>query len=127
MHAARGDGRDGRREPRVAVELAARLGGRSAHAVGVVDLSRVGCLIRSEAPLDAGAVVDLRVELPDGLLRAKARVVESSLDGVSAAGERPRFLTGLEFMGIAAADDVRLRAFVGAAARRGRGAHASSA
>jgi hypothetical protein len=95
--------------------------------VGVVDLSRVGCLIRSEAPLDAGAVVDLRVELPDGLLRAKARVVESSLDGVSAAGERPRVRTGLEFMGIAAADDVRLRAFVGAAARRGRGAHASSA
>ena len=107
----------------MAVDLAAMLGGRCARTARVVDLSLVGCLIRSEAPLDAGAVVDVRVEMPDGLLQAKARVAESLLDGASLPGERPRFLSGLEFMGIAAADEVRLRAFVAAEAKRGRGAH----
>jgi len=116
-------GRDGRREPRITVDLGATLGGRVARVVRVVDLSLVGCLIRSDAPLDAGAVVDLRLEMPDGLLHAKARVAESSLDGASPPGEPQRFLTGLEFMALAAAAEARLRAFVEAIAKRGRSAH----
>ena len=116
-------GRDGRREPRITVDLGATLGGRVARVVRVVDLSLVGCLIRSDAPLDAGAVVDLRLDMPDGLLHTKARVAESLLDGASLPGEPQRFLTGLEFMGLAAAAEVRLRAFVDAIAKRGRSAH----
>ena len=39
---------------------------RRAH---VLDLSLVGCLVRDRAALARGAVVDLRIELPDGPLR----------------------------------------------------------
>jgi hypothetical protein len=118
-----GDARKGRREPRVAVDLAATLVGRASHGARVVDLSLIGCLVRSDASLDGGTLVDLEVELPDGGLRTKARVAASSLDGDSPPGARPQFLAGLEFFGLAAADELRLRRFVGAESRRRKGAH----
>jgi hypothetical protein len=110
--------RPGRREPRVAVDLAVVIGGRVPWTARAVDLSLVGCLVRCEAPLDAGAVVDLRLELPGGAVRAKARVAESSLDGASLPARPQMFLTGLEFMGLGAADEARLRAFVESESKR---------
>lgn len=121
-----GETRKPRREPRVAVDLAATLGVRP-HAARVVDLSLLGCLVRSQAALDGGSVVDLHVELPDGLLRTKARVAEASLDGDAPPGSPRQFLTGLEFFGLAAADEVRLRRFVETESRRRRGADTPSA
>jgi hypothetical protein len=117
------EGRDERRDRRVAVDLPATLGGRRARPARVADLSLVGCLVRTEASLDAGAVVDLRMELPDGALRTKARVADASVDGDSLPGPSKRFLAGLEFLALAAADEIRLRAFLDAEARRRRGAH----
>jgi hypothetical protein len=117
------DGRDERRGRRVAVDLPATLGGRRARPARVADLSLVGCLVRTEASLDAGTVVDLRMELPDGALRAKARVADASVDGDSLPGPSKRYLAGLEFLALAAADEIRLRVFLDAEARRRRGAH----
>lgn len=117
------DGRDARRGRRLPVDLGATLGGRLTHAARVIDLSLVGCLVRSGAALDAGAVVNLRVDLPDGLLEAKARVAAASVDGASLPGPAPQFLAGLEFLALAAADEVRLRTFLDAEAKRRRGAH----
>ena len=105
------------------VDLAATLGGREPRVARLVDLSVVGCLVRSETALDGGSLVDLLVELPDGALRTKARVAEASIDGDSLPGARQRFLSGLEFFGLAAADEIRLRRFVAAESRRRRGAH----
>ena len=72
------EGRDERRGRRLAVDLPGTLGGRPARAVRVVDLSLVGCLVRLEAPLDEGVVVDLGIDLPGGPVRMKARVAESA-------------------------------------------------
>jgi hypothetical protein len=118
-----GETGDGRREPRVVVDLPATLVGRATHSGRVVDLSLMGCLLRSAAPLDGGAVVDLQLELPDGGLRTKARVAAASLDGDSLPEGRQQFLAGLEFFGLAAADELRLRRFVAAESRRRKGAH----
>jgi hypothetical protein len=107
------------------VDLVATLGGRDPRAVRVVDLSLVGCLVRLEAGLDRGAVVDVHLELPDGRLRAKARVAEASIDGDSLPADRRSFLAGLEFLELSAADEIRLRSFVAAASKRNKGAHAS--
>jgi hypothetical protein len=117
------DGRDERRGPRLSVDLPATLGGRLKRPARVVDLSLVGCLVRCEAALDAGAVVNVRLELLDGLLEAKARVAAASVDGESLPGPGKRFLAGLEFLALAAADELRLRAFLEAEAKRRRGAH----
>ncbi|HVO09591.1 MAG TPA: PilZ domain-containing protein [Vicinamibacteria bacterium] len=113
----------GRREPRVRVDLAAVLAGRAPRPARVVDVSRIGCLLRSDAALDGGAVVDLRFDLPDGPVHTKARVAGASLDGDSPPDGRPLFLAGLEFLGLAAADDARLRSFIHDEAKRSRGAH----
>jgi len=114
-------GRDGRRGRRVTVDLPASVGGRSPHQARVVDVSLVGCLLRCDADLDAGAVVDLVLELPDGEVRTKARVAQSSVDGASLPGPA-RYLAGLEFLGLAAADEPRLRSFLDTEARRRAGA-----
>jgi hypothetical protein len=89
--------------------------------VRVVDASLVGCLLSSDASLDVGAVVDLRVDLPDGPVRVKALVAQCSVDGTSLSGPT-RYLAGLEFLGLAATDEPRLRSFLELAARRSRGA-----
>jgi hypothetical protein len=120
------EGANGRREPRVTVDLRATLGGRLRREVRVVDLSLVGCLIRTDAVLDRGTVVDIRIELADGVLPAKTRVAESSLDGASLSDGGALFLAGLEFLGLAARDEQRLRAYVEATARRRRGESTSA-
>jgi len=122
-HASAGhDGPEERRSRRVPVDLAAGLAGRSPRPARVLDASLAGCLVRCEVPLDAGAVVDLRIELPDGPLRAKARVAESSLDGSSLPGPTLHYLAGLEFLRLAAADELRLRSFLEAETKRRPGA-----
>jgi hypothetical protein len=114
-----GDGRRGRRTP---VDLEATIGGRTPRQARVADLSLMGCLVRTEATLARGAVLDLTLALPDGPLRAKGRVVEASLDGEAPPGT-PGFLAGLEFMALAAAAEARLRAFLEAESKRRRVAH----
>ena len=109
------------------MDLPATLGGRRPRPARVADLSLVGCLARTEASLVAGAVVDLRVELPDGTLRTKARVADVSVDGDSLPGPSKHFLAGLEFLALGAADALRLRAFLDTEAKRRRGAHTPTA
>ena len=117
------EGEEARRGPRVRVDLPATVGGRYARTARVVDLSLVGCLVRSESALDAGAVVNLRIELPDGPLEAKARVAGVSIDGDSLPGPARQFLAGLEILALAAAAELRLRAFLEQESKRRRGAH----
>jgi hypothetical protein len=117
------DGRDDRRGRRLAVDLPAALEGRHARPARVADLSVVGCLVRTDASLVAGAVVDLRIELPDGPLHTKARVAAASIDGDSLPGPARHFLAGLDFLALGAGDALRLRAFLDAEAKRRRGAH----
>jgi hypothetical protein len=118
-------GRQDRRERRVTVDLPASVGGRSCRAARALDVSMVGCLLRCEAGLDSGVVVDVQLELPDGPLRTKARVALSSVDGDSLPGPA-HYLTGLEFLGLAAADEPRLRSFIEAESRRSAGAGPTS-
>jgi hypothetical protein len=115
-------GGDGRRGARTPVDLEAVVGGRAPRRARVADLSVLGCLVRVEAPLARGAVLDLTLALPDGPLRAKGRVAEASLDGEAPPGT-PGFVAGLEFLALAAADQVRLRAYLEAEAKRRRVAH----
>jgi hypothetical protein len=121
------EGRDERRDRRLPVDLVANVGGRHPRPARAVDLSLVGCLLRTEEPLDPGAVVDLTVDLPGWALRTKARVAEASVDGDSLPRPAQRCLAGLEFLGLAAADELRLRGFLEIEARRRRGAHTPSA
>ena len=90
----------------------------------MVDLSLVGCLVR----VRGGARRRARSSTsgsssPDGPLEAKARVAGASIDGDSLPGPARQFLAGLEFLALAAADELRLRTFLEAEAKRRRGAH----
>jgi len=91
----------------------------------VLDLTPLGCLLRTPAALGTGEIIDLRIDLPDGPLRVKARVAESSVDGSSPPGA-PGSLAGLEFLGLSAADGPRLRAFLESESRRSAGADKAS-
>jgi hypothetical protein len=104
------------------VDLPAELRARDRRVARVIDLSLLGCLVRIGAAPDTGAVVDLLVELPDGALRTKARVAETSVDGESPQ-EQPGCLAGLEFLSLGAVEQDRLRRFVASESRRGEGAH----
>lgn len=117
-------GRQDRRHRRVMVDLPASVGGRTCRAARALDVSMVGCLLRCDAGLDSGAVVDLQLDLPDGPLRTKARVAQSSVDGDSLPGPA-RYLNGLEFLGLTAADEPRLRSFIETESRRSAGAEPS--
>ncbi len=107
-----------RRSPRLALRVPGQLTGRAARDVTVIDLSLSGCLARCPSSLDTGAILDLRLELPDGPLGVKVRVTEASLDGESQPGEAPFYLTGLQFLGLPAKDAVRLRGLLDAERRR---------
>jgi len=115
-----------RRDPRLAVELAASLSGRRPRPVTVVDLSLHGCLVRCEKALDQGAILDLSLDVGGSPLAVKVRVAESSLDGGSLSGER-RHLSGLQFLSLPAADELRLRSYLESERRRRRSAHAPPA
>jgi len=115
-------GGDGRRGPRTPVDLEAVVEGRTPRQARVADLSLLGCLVRTEAALARGAVLDLTLALPGGPLRVKGRVTEASLDGDAPSGA-PGFLAGLEFLTLTRADEARLRGFLEAEATRRRVAH----
>lgn len=106
-----------RRAPRLALRVGGSLSGRSAREVTLVDLSLTGCLVRCPALLDQGAILDLNLELEEGPLGTKVRVTEASLDGESAPGE-PRYLTGLEFLGLPPKHAARLRRLLDEERRR---------
>ncbi len=110
-----------RRAPRLLLERPGRLRGRAAHAVTVVDLSTTGCLVRCEGLLDPGAILDLDIDLeppPADPFSAKVRVIEASLDGARAVPGSA--LAGLEFLGLPAREDARLRQYIERERRRRR-------
>jgi len=108
----------GRRAPRLAVELSGSLVGRKARPITIVDLSLTGCLVRCEAALDTGQVLDLRTELDAAPFATKVRVTESYLDGSTGSGAPPRYLAGLAFLGLQAQEGARLRRFLDDERRR---------
>ena len=112
-------GSEGRRGPRTPVDLPVVVGVRRRRKARALDLSLVGCLLRTDGALARGAVLDLTFELPDGPLRAKGRVAEASLDGEAPPGPQS-FLAGLEFLALAAEAEARLRAFLEAETKRRR-------
>lgn len=102
------------------MRLEGSLAGRAVRAVTVLDLSVSGCLVQCDARLDPGAILDLSLQLEDGPLSAKVRVMEASLDGEAAAGEPQRCLAGLEFLGLPAREEGRLRRLLEVERRRRR-------
>jgi c-di-GMP-binding flagellar brake protein YcgR len=112
-----------RRAPRVSIGLEGSLVARAARDVTVIDMSLSGCLVRCPLALDRGSIHDLRLVLGSDPFVAKVRATDASLDGSSAPGE-PRYLVGLEFLGLAARDQTRLRAFLDERMRRGGSATA---
>jgi hypothetical protein len=116
-----------RRAPRLAVALEASLAGRSPRSVTVIDLALGGCLVRGDAAFDAGAILDLSLPLDGAPLAVKVRVVETSLDGDSLPESQPRYLAGLKFLSLPAADEMRLRSFLESEGRRRRSADAPPA
>ena len=90
----------------------------------MLDLSLTGCLVRCGAALDQGAILDLDLRLDPDPFAAKVRVTGASLDGSSLAGEPPRYLAGLAFLGLPAREEARLRRFLQEERRR-RSADAS--
>ena len=93
----------------------------------MIDLSLRGCLIRGDAALDVGAIFDLALTLEGSLLAVKVRVAETSLDGDSLPDSQPRYLAGLQFLSLPAADELRLRSFLESESRRRRSADAPPA
>ena len=118
--------RETRRAPRLPVDLPGSLTGRVVHPVRVVDLSLTGCLVRCEALLEPGAILDLRLQLGEAPLTAKVRVIDSSLDGNVAEGGSPGAMAGLDYVSLAAQDQTRLRRFLEEERRRRRSADAPS-
>ena len=105
--------RDGprRRAPRLATAIAGVLRGRSARPVTALDISLTGCLVRADHNLDAGSIHELELELDPETLATRVRVTETSVDG-AADREGPRFLIGLEFLGLGARQEAQLRGFL---------------
>ena len=117
MVITRPQARQRRRAPRLPMRLAGRLTGRVAHPVTVVDLSLTGCLVQCGALLDHGAILDLAMEIGGKPLDAKVKVAESYVDGAAPEAE-PRYLAGLEFLGLPPQAADRLRRFLDEERRR---------
>jgi hypothetical protein len=113
-----------RRAPRLSVDLEGSLVGRVAHPVRLVDLSAVGVLLRCDALLEPGAILDLHLTLRGEPFVAKVRVIDSSVDGTAVPEGAPRALVALEFARVAAQDQNRLRGFLEDERRRRRSADA---
>ncbi len=107
-----------RRAPRLPIEIAASLSGRSPRPVTVIDLSLGGCLVRCDALLDQGAILDLSMPLEGRALEVKVKVAESFVDGDTLAAGAPQYLAGLEFLGLPGGEQARLRRFLEAEQRR---------
>jgi len=115
-----------RRAPRLPMDLEGSLTGRVVHPIRLVDLSLTGCLVRCDALLEPGAILDLRLQLGDAPLTAKVRVIDSSLDGSAVPERSPGAMAGLDFVSLAAQDQTRLRRFLEDERRRRRSADAPS-
>jgi hypothetical protein len=115
-----------RRSSRLVVERDGRLTGRHPRAVRILDLSTAGCLVRSDAPLEPGAILDLEVDLGPETIASKVRVSHACLDGVAQPDEPARFLTGLSFLGLSAREEAALRRFLDDERRRRRSADAAA-
>lgn len=115
-----------RRAPRLTTHLRGSLRGRASRPITVLDLSQSGCLVQCDALLDAGAIFDVELELPGGTLRAKVQVTGSYVDGTTVSGESPGYQAGLQFMGLSAQDEARLRVFLEEEKRRRQGADSPS-
>lgn len=109
-----------RRSPRIATRLEGILAGRSRRDVTVLDLSAGGCLVQCGSLVDPGAIQDLCLPIGDQAFEVKVRVTEASLDG-AASSEAPRYLLGLEFLGLPPQLETRLLTFLQERQRR-RGA-----
>jgi hypothetical protein len=108
----------GRRSPRLPIELPGALKGQKPRDVLLLDLSSTGCLTRAPCPLETGAIFDLEVALPTGPWSSKVRVSSCALDGTVAPSDGPRYLVGLEFLGLSAQDADVLRRFLAEELRR---------
>jgi PilZ domain len=114
----RGASDRGRRSPRLPIELPGALKGPRPREVCLLDLSATGCLTRGPGAFDAGAILDLEVALPGGPWSSKVRVRSCALDGTVASSEGPRYLVGLEFLGLSAQEADVLRRFLAEEQRR---------
>ena len=117
MVITRPQARQRRRAPRLPIRVAGRLTGRVAHPVTVVDLSLTGCLVQCGSLLDHGAILDLAMEIGGPPVDAKVKVAESYVDG-AAPEAAPRYLAGLEFLGLPPQAADRLRRFLDEERRR---------
>ena len=99
------------------MRLAGRLAGRVPRPITVVDLSLTGCLVQCGVLLVHGAILDLAMEIGGPPLDAKVKVAESYMDG-SAAEAAPRYLAGLEFLGLTPRAADRLRRLLDEERRR---------
>jgi PilZ domain len=115
-------GESRRSAPRRRTNLEGSLQGRSRRPVTIIDLSLTGCLVRGDAALDRGTILDLRLDFSLRPIEVKVRVAGCSVEGESLASGRPHYLTGLEFLGLPAGAAARLRLFLGSERRRRGGA-----
>jgi hypothetical protein len=109
-----------RRAPRLKTRLGGSLVGRATHEVEVSDLSLTGCLVRSPAGFDHGAILDLHLRIETDPIVAKVRVSSAAVDGSALGGKAPRYLLGLEFIRLAAQGQARLQRFLSEERRRSR-------
>jgi hypothetical protein len=86
--------------------------------VTVLDLSATGCLVQCAHCPDEGTILDLQMSLDDRSFRAKVRVAEVSQDGECLPGESPRYLAGLEFLGLPIREETQLLRFLDGERRR---------
>jgi hypothetical protein len=113
-----------RRSPRIDIKLEGSLRGRRQQTIAVLDLSRTGCLVQCDNLLDHGAVLDLELPFEGQPFMVRVRVAEAYVDGTTAPSEAARYLAGLEFIGLGAREEERLRRFLEQAGRRPPGADA---
>jgi hypothetical protein len=114
-----------RRARRLPVHLEGSLCGRKRREVTLLDMSLTGCLVRCDCRLDTGAILDLSLEMARDPFLAKVRVTEASVDGSAPQGGPAAYLAGLEFLGLSARDEARLRRFLDDERRRLRADAAS--
>lgn len=112
-----------RRAPRLPIRLPGTLKARVPRPVTVVDMSLTGFLMQCPTPLDPGSIHDLSLTLSKDPFSAKARVTECSLDGTAGGEESPRYLVGLQFLGLPAREEAQLRRFLAEEKRRRQTGH----